>query len=422
MNRGFKYYFRKGIKASGKTMVKNKNYIKYFLYGIAEIIGRMLILPGLIFDLANVRLAKLVRDEQNITISDTFKSGSKAKSLWTLVLVYLMMGILFVTGATFIVILTAICALIGAAFGVAFGEDVIAIMAILFAVPGVIVLIVYSIIAPFYMTPATYIIDSDENATMATVLKKCFKAMRKTGKRTTFHNYLMPALIKVAYIIVYGVITGIFFALTMLLKEMEVISKVCYLVTLIVFLIAVAGYIFGAPILSLTTKVANYSLCEDLVENPEGNKKVNGLYVKKFEKRYVPVKSLESSLTLLFDETEDENIILKENLKQAKSEPNVEDTNNTDLENNNDVEEASDVENNVEATTEEAPVEETQSVTEKVQEEPVEEIQTEEAEPVAEEVQVEETQPATEEVQEEPVAEEVKVEEESAIEEKAEEI
>ena len=44
-------------------LVKNKNYIKYFLYGLAEIFGRMLILPGLIFDLANVRLAKLVREK-----------------------------------------------------------------------------------------------------------------------------------------------------------------------------------------------------------------------------------------------------------------------------------------------------------------------------------------------------------------------
>ena len=46
-----------------------------------------------------------------------------------------------------------------------------------------------------------------------------------------------------------------------------------------VLLIAVAGYIFGAPILDLASKVALYSLCEDLVENPNSLK---SLYFKEY--------------------------------------------------------------------------------------------------------------------------------------------
>ena len=403
MNRGFKYYFRQGIKASGKTMVKNKNYIKYFLYGLAEIFGRMLILPGLIFDLANVRLAKLVRDENQITISDTFKSGSKAKSLWTLFLVYIMMGILFVAGAAMILIATVIFAVIGAAIGYMFGQNIMIILAILFALPGIVVLIVYSIIAPFYISPATYVIDTHENDSMSVVLKKCFAAMRKTGKWITFSNYLISALIKTAYIVVYAVLGGGFLALSISLGKIEVLSKVVYLVALIIILIGIAGYIFGAPIFSLTTKVANYGLYEDLVENPE-DKRINGLYVKKFEKRFVPVKSLESSLTLLFDETEEENIMLEDELKKSKAEQHVEDTNNTDLEENNDNTEELDVDNNVEASTDETP-----SVEETNEEVPV-------AEEVQDEVTVEE-QAVNEEVQEE-----VKVDEEPSIEKNAEEV
>lgn len=413
MNRGFKYYFRQGIKASGKTMVKNKNYIKYFLYGLAEIFGRMLILPGLIFDLANVRLAKLVRDEHQITISDTFKSGSKAKSLWTLFLVYIMMGILYVAGAAMILIATVIFAVIGAAIGYMFGQDVIAILAILFALPGIVVLIVYSIIAPFYISPATYVIDTHENDSMSVVLKKCFAAMRKTGKWITFSNYLIPALIKTAYIVVYAVLGGGFLALSFALGKIEVLSKVVYLVALIIILIGIAGYIFGAPIFSLTTKVANYGLYEDLVENPE-DKRINGLYVKKFEKRYVPVKSLESSLTLLFDETEEENIMLEDELKKSKTEQHVEDTNNTVLEDNEDEAEELKVDNNVEASTDETPSAEEEKEEVKV-EEPV----------VAEEVKEEQTT-SNEVVEEQEVLnnEEEKTEDEetSSVEKNAEEV
>ena len=422
MNRGFKYYFRQGIKASGKTMVKNKNYIKYFLYGLAEIFGRMLILPGLIFDLANVRLAKLVRDEHQITISDTFKSGSKAKSLWTLFLVYIMMGILYVAGAAMILIATVIFAVIGAAIGYMFGQNVIAILAILFALPGIVVLIVYSIIAPFYISPATYVIDTHENDSMSVVLKKCFAAMRKTGKWITFSNYLIPALIKTAYIVVYAVLGGGFLALSFALGKIEVLSKVVYLVALIIILIGIAGYIFGAPIFSLTTKVANYGLYEDLVENPE-DKRINGLYVKKFEKRYVPVKSLESSLTLLFDETEEENIMLEDELKKSKTEQHVEDTNNTVLEDNEDETEELDVDNNVEASTDEIPS--VEEVKEEIKTEEVkEEVKTEEP-AVAEEV-LEEQTTSNEVVEEQEVLnnEEEKTEDEetSSVEKNTEEV
>ena len=422
MNRGFKYYFRQGIKASGKTMVKNKNYIKYFLYGLAEIFGRMLILPGLIFDLANVRLAKLVRDENQIIISDTFKSGSKAKSLWTLFLVYIMMGILYVAGAAMILIATVIFAVIGAAIGYMFGQDVIAILAILFALPGIVVLIVYSIIAPFYISPATYVIDTHENDSMSVVLKKCFAAMRKTGKWITFSNYLIPALIKTAYIVVYAVLGGGFLALSFALGKIEILSKVVYLVALIIILIGIAGYIFGAPIFSLTTKVANYGLYEDLVENPE-DKRINGLYVKKFEKRYVPVKSLESSLTLLFDETEEENIMLEDELKKSKTEQHVEDTNNTVLEDNEDETEELDVDNNVEASTDE--MHSVEEVKEEIKTEEVkEEVKTEEP-AVAEEV-LEEQTTSNEVVEEQEVLnnEEEKTEDEetSEVEKNAEEV
>jgi hypothetical protein len=119
-----------------------------------------------------------------------------------------------VAGAAMILIATVIFAVIGAAIGYMFGQDVIAILAILFALPGIVVLIVYSIIAPFYISPATYVIDTHENDSMSVVLKKCFAAMRKTGKWITFSNYLIPALIKTAYIVVYAVLGGGFSALS----------------------------------------------------------------------------------------------------------------------------------------------------------------------------------------------------------------
>ena len=117
MNRGFIIYFKEALSASFKTIVKNKGHFKFYLYFFLELLARVLIVPGVLFDVANARFAKTVKNEKQVKILDSFKNASKGKAILDALVASMLKGLIFLAGVLVIALFTAVLFLLGFSIG-----------------------------------------------------------------------------------------------------------------------------------------------------------------------------------------------------------------------------------------------------------------------------------------------------------------
>ena len=85
MNRGFKFYFKEGLKALKGFLTKKTNILSYYLCYYVVTLTKMLPFLAPLGELANVRMVRMIRDEHKISITNAYVGSSKPKNYWTLV-------------------------------------------------------------------------------------------------------------------------------------------------------------------------------------------------------------------------------------------------------------------------------------------------------------------------------------------------
>ena len=407
MNRGFKAYFKEGKKAAASTLKNKNNYFRFYMFLMVKILSIVLIPFYSLVRLAQVRLVKSVKDDNDIEFTKTIKSSDTFKNCWT---VYISDGfkLMYVLGNILVIILGT-----GVLFGIGFALEQFILtqmrffnvmLSVFFAIPWAVVLLIYLLLLPFKYVPNAYIVDSNDEVPASKVLYYSFNALKKTGKKTLFLSYLIEFLFN-----------GLFIATLALIAVILDLVFITELVVLITVVLSVS-YIFIYPRISLIFAVFRYCLYEDVVyDQLIANKKVSGIAIKEVTTKKIPTSKEMLKEIFTNDDTEEKELARMSALLNMKNEYKVEEKSLTQ----------SDIEAKILAT----PVEEFDSlnvsnIAEQVEETLVE-TQTEEVvEPVVEETLVEtqteeDIEPVVEETPVETQAEEVV---ETVVEVQAEEV
>ena len=346
MNRGFAFYFKNAMKSSAATIWKNKNILQVLTYFLAELVARVTLIFSAIFDLANIRQAKIVQEKDKMDIPETLKVATKGKPVWTMVLSIIAEAFIFLGGTLIIAAVTGILLLVGfIVSSLVHGPEY---LMWLFCIPGGLVFLVYALVMALIFSPTPYIIETNPNLGVYETVKICFDTMKGRGKVTAFLNFFIPSLLEA---IVAGICVGGFYLIEYLMTDPSVILVLAgwLIFSVILFLLTV-------PMFDLAKKIAQKSLFEDIVLDPvNANKRTAGINIKmcngvKFEK-----SEIRGNLVALFDETQDDSITepdsparkklkekaeqaalnkdkLKEELKEAKEEIKEEDEKETSAE------------------------------------------------------------------------------------------
>ena len=290
MNRGFIIYFKEALSASFKTIVKNKGHLKFYLYFFLELLARVLIVPGVLFDVANARFAKTVKNEKQVKILDSFKNASKGKAILDALVASTLKGLIFLAGVLVIALFTAVLFLLGFSIGYLTGDiNKVFLFGIYFCIPGALVLIGYLLLLPFFYSAYGYIIDNDKSTSGG------------EAKLTLLLNNLVPLLA----VAVFG---GLVFLLYILLLNVHAANMTAFTAFLVMFILFVGAcvLVFFLPIVITTAKVANVLLYEDIVGDIiNESKTVVGVKVKKYKVNKIDKDDVNAALVEMFDNNVD---------------------------------------------------------------------------------------------------------------------
>ncbi len=295
MNKGFAYYFRQAFKISAKTVWKNKNLLKSVLYFFTSLVARLTVILGAMVSLADVRQAKIAKNQQKIDIPQSFNKASQ-KPLWTMVVASVLEFLMYIGG---FLLVSIVC---GAIFGLGLliaefvGRANYSLICIIFAVPCLIIYAVYTIIVLIMFEPTAYVIDSNPSISAGDAVSVCISSMKYRGKTTTFMCVFIPALIIGA---VAGVCAGGFALFASLLAGNSLIIPVMLLWGI------VSAVLLGltVPTFNMTGNLSLVLLYEDIALDPvNAQKRTAGINIKKISGARVDREEIADNLTALFDE------------------------------------------------------------------------------------------------------------------------
>lgn len=295
MNKGFAYYFRQAFKISAKTVWKNKNLLKSVLYFFTSLVARITVILGAMVSLADVRQAKIAKNQQKIDIPQSFNKASQ-KPLWTMVVASVLEFLMYIGG---FLLVSIVC---GAIFGLGLliaefvGRANYSLICIIFAVPCLIIYAVYTIIVLIMFAPTAYVIDSNPSISAGDAVSVCISSMKYRGKTTTFMCVFIPALIIGA---VAGVCAGGFALFASLFAGNSLIIPIMLLWGI------VSAVLLGltVPTFNMTGNLALVLLYEDIALDPvNAQKRTAGINIKKISGARVDREEIADNLTALFDE------------------------------------------------------------------------------------------------------------------------
>ena len=298
MNRGFIIYFKEALSASFKTIVKNKGHFKFYLYFFLELLARVLILPGILFDVANARFAKNIKNENQIKVLESFNNASRGKSMLDAFVASLLKGLIFLAGILVIALFTALLFLLGFSIGYLTGDiNKVLLFGIYFCIPGAIVLLGYLLLFPLFYCAYGYLIDTDKSTSGGQALTKSFEAFKRNGKLTLLLNNLVPFLA----VAIFGGLTFLLYVLFLNIHAANMTAFTAFLVMFILFVCSCV-LLFFLPIAITTAKVANVLLYEDIVgDSINESKTVVGVKIRKYKVNRIDKDEVNSALVEMFD-------------------------------------------------------------------------------------------------------------------------
>lgn len=304
MHRGFKYYYREGLKTSAKTVYRNKCFFRYILYFLAEFLGRIAIVFNPHFNIANMRQGYVIRKSNKLDFSSAFRNVGRRVPIWNYVLTLCFEGLIFIAGIVAIALIAVILGSIGYAVSRLASYEDYRLFIALFVAPAVPVTVIYIITAFLIFSPTAYIITNNEGVTAGETIGACFRTMLNKGKMTVFLTYFVSCLLKTLYIGAFGV--GGYFLLGYVPENYQVLTLVALII------VSLAGYLTFAPILTLANRVVKEHLFEDIILDPvtvaRVNEKVN---VSVCNGQKIKSELVSQNLASLFEYTEDPYRILE---------------------------------------------------------------------------------------------------------------
>ena len=298
MNRGFVYYFGKGLRLAAKTVLKSGKFLQYYVYYFMGLLGRLIPFFGAIFPVADVRRAKILEREGELTVVRPFGGVEKGSAFGTTLLSIAIEMLILAGGLAVFAAIGYGLAYIGNSIGVLVEMREPEILAVIFAVPAGVAAIVYAVFVLLLFAPTPYILDSNEKIGATSVLTACVETMRRGGKLTCFLNVFVPNLIKAAYI---GLCWLVLYALSNVLSA----GIVGFIICLLWVLAALGGYIVFAPVLTLACTIANTDLFADISLDPAAlDNRTKGVFIKYSRTNRLEQSGLDSDLLNLFEAPE----------------------------------------------------------------------------------------------------------------------
>ena len=288
MNKGFKVYFKEGKINSKKTLKGKGNLLRYYVFLMLSVLSVIcpILLP--VLSMANYRLARQVKYENNIEVCKLFNPGDNCKNYWTTILVGFLKFLFFMA------MLLVVAFLIGVCFAFGYGVQLIlgeysGIIPLAFTVPGGILLLVFLIVYPFATVPAAFLVENTDGINASKALFDSVHALNKTGKRTLFATYLVQILISIV-ILAVGIIVPF-------LPVYFMMDYVGFGITIILYLLSGFILLRVLPKYDLAFAIARLSLFEDLCTDIyKASTRTNGVTIKGVESI-----SIEDTLTALFE-------------------------------------------------------------------------------------------------------------------------
>ena len=312
MNQGFKTYFGEGVKASMRTMYKNKNILLVWLYTMLSMIGRLTIVFAPIFYLADIRHAKYVHADNRVHVVENFRVACRGKAIGAYYGAIFLKVMITIAALALIGIGTGFLALIGLLVSYAAPDFPQDYMLLIFSAPGGLVAFAFLVMVPVFFASTAYIIESNPGISAAETVAICIKTMRRGGKWTCFLNTFLPMLIA-------GAIAGIGVGAMQLCNALlngymdRVIAQSILLIFTTVLIL------FTYPICNMTRQVAQKSLFDDICLDPANAKKhPSGVNIQRCQGVLFEPETIEENLSILFDETQEEDVPLPSSAARSK--------------------------------------------------------------------------------------------------------
>ena len=308
MNKGFKFYYKDGLRKARKAFKKKKNLGKYYAYLLSSLIGRIvlfLFMPA--FGLSDYRLARMVRDGENITLSKVYDVMDRPKNFWTCILAGLNTILIFLGGLLIILIPTGALGAIGYLIAyILANPNYQFLLPAAFMVPGALVTLVYLFIFPFYISPLIYIISNVDGVNSTDALKNSFKAM-KEGKGTLFGLFFVHfIMLLLLTALIGGIGFGLVYYLPVMLYNANIINdRLLFIVrgagAIVTVLLLFFVYFRILPVRLVGLRIARMGLYDDILVKYDSA--LEAIYVKGVKVEKTSLKNYKDNLIRLFDET-----------------------------------------------------------------------------------------------------------------------
>ena len=309
MEKGFKRYYKEGFKSSLMAL-KGFGIFKYQFLMLINLLGTILIIPSPIVSLVNVRVIKNTRITKKISITNSLQSFDHPISFWSLMISKIMTFVLFLGIVLLITLLTSILFSFGLMIS-SFINDT-GLTAILFSVPGGLLLLAFIISIPYIYIPVKYVVDSNPQITFSKIMYNALYSLKQGGKRTVFLN----ALVFYSILVGIGGICSLIPALAFSFLSKELIGIAFLLVALMI-----SVFIFVMPMFSLTYSIVKQNLYEDLlVDTYCGVKELTGINPKIMKKA-----RKNGDIASLFDTIDYDDFIVEEDEEEAEDQLFIDD-------------------------------------------------------------------------------------------------
>lgn len=299
MEQSYISYYKKGAMNAKEVFKNPSNLFKYYLLLIASFIGKLFIFPSPIFDLAMNKTVKSARLNDDINLTKSFRKADD-KRLYSQMLIskVIFLG-LAVAGVVLIGLLTLFLVILGDGINI-FGVTENVNIKLIFAIPGIIGIVIFLIIISLWYAPLTYLFNTSPAITASQALFSSVNSMKSNNKKIFLINF-HAALINILYL--------------------GALALICYLsylfldITISQFIIRLLIIIFGLvylykvlPVTSLSRKMAtqecfeSFVKCYDIKIDEAGNEEVVVSKGKTYK-----AKKREYMLKSLFTDNDDKN-------------------------------------------------------------------------------------------------------------------
>lgn len=249
------YYVKKGFSLSFNGIIKKKrNYFKYYLFMLSYILSTLCIFSYPIFSLANYKINKMIINEKDVNIFDSFEEIEKPKKYINYLFIILI-SIFIILGAIIGFVLICFCfeLIISSIFGSSSNNGIPNVLSLILLFIGLICILVYSSIK---LLPIPIILNENNEFNVSNTLKESFNVTKGIFSKLFFINFII-SLFSSLYLFI------IFLLLSLVISSITSNSILAFIIIFIIVLLLVLLYLLLLPIFFLANNLSTTLLIYD---------------------------------------------------------------------------------------------------------------------------------------------------------------